>query len=91
MQQNTTKYQSSHLKLGAKYHCLGKSKNNDGDIQLFLVHAYMTWLVNMPPVTQGKSKMAGYGKQVLVRDAFLWFMSAIYLFAFSSLYVQIPG
>jgi len=35
--------------------------------------------------------MAGYGKQVLVRNAFLWFMSAIYLFAFSSLYIQIPG
>lgn len=40
---------------------------------------------------QGKSKMAGYGKQVLVRNTFLWFMSVIYLFAFSSLYVQIPG
>jgi len=62
-------------------------RNNEGDIQL----AYMKWLVNMPPVTQGKSKMAGYGKQVLVRNAFLWFMSAIYLFAFSSLYIQIPG
>ena len=35
--------------------------------------------------------MAGYGKQVLVRNAFLWLMSVIYLFAFSSLYVQIPG
>ncbi|XP_078346417.1 lipase maturation factor 2-like isoform X1 [Oculina patagonica] len=35
--------------------------------------------------------MAGYGKQVLVKNAFLWFMSAIYLFAFSSLYIQIPG
>ena len=35
--------------------------------------------------------MAGYGKQMLVRNAFLWLMSVIYLFAFSSLYVQIPG
>ena len=25
------------------------------------------------------------------KDLFLWFMSIIYLFAFSSLYVQIPG
>ncbi|CAH3106819.1 unnamed protein product [Pocillopora meandrina] len=35
--------------------------------------------------------MAGYGKQILVRDVFLWSISAIYLFAFSSLYIQIPG
>ncbi|XP_068673133.1 lipase maturation factor 2-like [Montipora foliosa] len=35
--------------------------------------------------------MAGYGKQILVRNTFLWLMSVIYLFAFSSLYVQIPG
>ncbi|XP_067044507.1 lipase maturation factor 2-like [Acropora muricata] len=35
--------------------------------------------------------MAGYGNQILVRNTFLWFISAIYLFAFSSLYVQIPG
>lgn len=91
MQQNTTKYHSSHLKSGAKYHCLQKSSNNERDIQLFPVDAYMKWLEDVLPVTQGKSKMAGYGKQVLVKDAFLWFMSAIYLFAFSSLYVQIPG
>jgi hypothetical protein len=29
--------------------------------------------------------------QRLVKDIFLWSMSAIYLFAFGSLYVQIPG
>ncbi|KAJ7373721.1 Lipase maturation factor 2 [Desmophyllum pertusum] len=51
----------------------------------------MKYRVSYAPVAQGKSKMAGYDKQVLVRQAFLWFMSAIYLFAFCSLYIQIPG
>lgn len=55
----------------------------------------LTWRIwrqcPSPPMAQGKSKMAGYGNQVLVKNAFLWFMSAIYLFAFSSLYIQIPG
>ncbi|XP_048585102.1 lipase maturation factor 2 isoform X2 [Nematostella vectensis] len=35
--------------------------------------------------------MAGHGKQILVRRVFLWGLSAIYLFAFASLYIQIPG
>jgi len=29
--------------------------------------------------------------QQVVRQSFLWCMAAIYLFAFTSLYVQIPG
>ncbi|XP_031553849.1 uncharacterized protein LOC116290869 [Actinia tenebrosa] len=35
--------------------------------------------------------MAGYCKQIAVRKVFLWGIAAIYLFAFSSLYIQIPG
>ncbi|CAH3183458.1 unnamed protein product, partial [Porites evermanni] len=35
--------------------------------------------------------MAAYGKQALVQNTFLWFIAAIYLFAFSSFYIQIPG
>ncbi|XP_064634889.1 lipase maturation factor 2-like isoform X2 [Lineus longissimus] len=31
------------------------------------------------------------GTNPLTKDLFLWFMSVIYLFAFASLYVQIPG
>ena len=30
-------------------------------------------------------------RQQVVRQGFLWCMAAIYLFAFTSLYVQIPG
>lgn len=39
----------------------------------------------------GNPNMAAYGKQALVRNTFLWFIAAIYLFAFSSFYIQIPG
>ncbi|KAK3744271.1 hypothetical protein QZH41_019939 [Actinostola sp. cb2023] len=39
--------------------------------------------------TKGDSNMAG--QQVLVRKYFLWGIASVYLFAFSSLYIQIPG
>ena len=39
----------------------------------------------------GNPNMVAYGKQALVQNTFLWFIAAIYLFAFSSFYIQIPG
>lgn len=74
-----------------------KKQNNNlltmqSGYQLFFVYSLHELLCEYSsPGAQGKSNMAGYGKQILVRDVFLWSISAIYLFAFSSLYIQIPG
>ena len=74
-----------------------KKQNNNlltiqSGYQLFFVYSLHDLLYEYSsPGAQGKSNMAGYGKQILVRDVFLWSISAIYLFAFSSLYIQIPG
>ena len=64
---------------------------DNGALSCFSCSLHEVSLEYLVPGAQGKSNMAGYGKQILVRDAFLWFMSAIYLFAFSSFYIQIPG
>lgn len=85
---NCEKY---HFKSGANTIIDYFKFENKETYQLLLRSAYMTLGVSYPQSSQGKSNMAGYGNQILVRNTFLWFISAIYLFAFSSLYVQIPG
>ena len=94
--QNTNGDDKFHFKSGAKDHLILKEVGKQLNLltmapSCFSCSLHEDSLEYLVPGAQGKSNMAGYGKQILVRDAFLWFMSAIYLFAFSSFYIQIPG
>ena len=52
----------------------------------------MNWCETLPEVIRAFSlnMAAGMGQQT-IRQAFLWGLGAVYLFAFLSLYLQIPG